>query len=63
MDRSPTPERPKRAVPKRARTTPAALGSKDNQNSKENKASGSEDNDVDVGVLLGEFPVVVLVTR
>lgn len=53
MDRSPTPERPKRAVPKRARTSPATntLGSKD---VKENKASES-DSDIDVGVLLGAY--------
>ena len=56
MDRSPTPERPdrpKRAVPKRARTTPASVGSaKDGKYAKEGKSSG--DNDVDVGLLLGE---------
>ncbi|EIM92603.1 uncharacterized protein STEHIDRAFT_46102 [Stereum hirsutum FP-91666 SS1] len=54
MDRSPTPERPKRGVPKRARTSPATniLGSKD---VKENKSADS-DNDVDVGVLLASLP-------
>ncbi|KAJ7932478.1 hypothetical protein B0H13DRAFT_1701415 [Mycena leptocephala] len=55
MDRSPTPERPKRAAPKRARVSPSSeSGSKD---AKENKApSGTEDSDVDVGVLLASLP-------
>lgn len=56
MDRSPTPERPKRAAPKRARVAPALDPStKNNASSKENKApTGSEDDeDVDVGMLLG----------
>ncbi|KAF8213128.1 hypothetical protein K438DRAFT_1661139 [Mycena galopus ATCC 62051] len=58
MDRSPTPERPKRAAPKRARVTPSAeSGSKDEKDSKENKApSGTEETDVDVGVLLASLP-------
>ncbi|KAJ7169803.1 hypothetical protein C8R46DRAFT_1191034 [Mycena filopes] len=51
MDRSPTPERPKRAAPKRARVTELA------KDAKENKApSGTEDSDVDVGVLLASLP-------
>ncbi|KAJ7634224.1 hypothetical protein DFH06DRAFT_1003632 [Mycena polygramma] len=55
MDRSPTPERPKRAAPKRARVSPSTeSGSKD---AKENKApGGTEENDVDVGVLLASLP-------
>lgn len=54
MDRSPTPERPKRAAPKRARPNGAAGG--DEKNGKENKPPGSDGNDdVDVGVLLGTF--------
>ena len=49
MDRSPTPERPKRAAPKRARTTPTlATISKNEKDEKSGDAS-----DVDVGVLLG----------
>ncbi|KAF7347899.1 Tethering factor for nuclear proteasome STS1 [Mycena venus] len=58
MDRSPTPERPKRAAPKRARVSPSAeSGSKEEKDSKENKApGGTEDNDVDVGVLLASLP-------
>lgn len=56
MDRSPTPERPKRAAPKRARTTPGSVtalkGQKDGQ---QQGSSGSDGNDVDVGVLLGTF--------
>ena len=54
MDRSPTPERPKRAVPKRARTTPAVpSSSKSSVNDKGGK-DAEDENDVDVGVLLGE---------
>jgi hypothetical protein len=56
MDRSPTPERPerpKRSVPKRARTNPITVEvAKDSKPSKEGKSAG--ENDVDVGVLLGE---------
>ncbi|KAI0686812.1 hypothetical protein BC835DRAFT_1287328 [Cytidiella melzeri] len=52
MDRSPTPERPKRAVPKRART--AVLAVKDAKDAKDGKSSG--ENDVDVGVLLASLP-------
>jgi len=51
MDRSPTPERIKRAAPKRAKVT-SAVDSKDDKSDKEN-SSGSSDSDVDVGVLLG----------
>lgn len=52
MDRSPTPERPKRAAPKRARTTPASTTSLKNDGENESDESHSA-NDVDVGVLLG----------
>lgn len=56
MDRSPTPERPKRAAPKRARTTPSAvipLG-KGLETAKENKPpTVNDESDVDVGFLLG----------
>jgi hypothetical protein len=48
MDRSPTPERPKRAAPKRAKITSTS----NPKGGKENSPVGS-DNDVDVGVLLG----------
>jgi len=56
MDRSPTPERPKRAPPKRARRVDpsASDGSQSNQDSKE---GGSSENEVDIGVLLGIFSV------
>lgn len=55
MDRSPTPERPKRTAPKRARTDTAIMStSKGGKNGKEGKESSSEDSDVDVGVLLGQ---------
>ena len=50
MDRSPTPERPKRSAPKRVKVAPTNSSSKD---AKENKAPNNDD-DVDVGVLLGE---------
>ncbi|KAF9819915.1 hypothetical protein IEO21_01776 [Rhodonia placenta] len=58
MERSPTPERPKRAAPKRARTTPALLlATKNEEGAKETKASTTtEDVDVDVGVLLASLP-------
>ncbi|KAJ7706264.1 hypothetical protein B0H17DRAFT_973352 [Mycena rosella] len=58
MDRSPTPERPKRAAPKRARVAPSMeSGARDEKDSKENKApNGVDDNDVDVGVLLASLP-------
>ncbi|KAJ7125660.1 hypothetical protein C8R43DRAFT_1029839 [Mycena crocata] len=58
MDRSPTPERPKRAAPKRARVAQTSdSGSRDEKDAKENKApSSSDDNDVDVGVLLASLP-------
>lgn len=61
MDRSPTPERPKRAAPKRARVINVVEPDK-GEKSKENKPPGSdEDADMDVGVLLGEFIEALLV--
>ncbi|KIJ68533.1 hypothetical protein HYDPIDRAFT_106734 [Hydnomerulius pinastri MD-312] len=54
MDRSPTPERPKRAAPKRVKTMPH-VDPKGDQSHKDNKASDA-DNDVDVGVLLASLP-------
>ncbi|KAI0830579.1 hypothetical protein BC628DRAFT_1336620 [Trametes gibbosa] len=57
MERSPTPERAKRSIPKRARTTPTLVTvGKDHQASKENKPSPNDDNDVDVGFLLASLP-------
>ncbi|KAL6310132.1 hypothetical protein BKA93DRAFT_814438 [Sparassis latifolia] len=58
MDRSPTPERPKRAAPKRARTTAAAATTgREDKLSKENKPpSATDEDDVDVGVLLASLP-------
>lgn len=54
MDRSPTPERPKRAPPKRARIINVVETG--NKESKENKSPGDGDGgSVDVGVLLGAF--------
>jgi hypothetical protein len=52
MDRSPTPERPRRAAPKRAKVTPQDDESKDQQSSRTSK-NVDADSDVDVGVLLG----------
>ncbi|KAF9229204.1 hypothetical protein BS17DRAFT_771172 [Gyrodon lividus] len=54
MDRSPTPERPKRAPPKRAKVVPHG-DAKDDQSCKENKNLDA-DSDVDVGVLLASLP-------
>lgn len=51
MDRSPTPERPKRGAPKRAKVA-NPLHSKDDNSSKDGKSSEDEDS-VDIGVLLG----------
>lgn len=51
MDRSPTPERPKRAL-KRARVSPSDSGTKEQAGAKGNKPSPEED-EIDVGVLLG----------
>ncbi|KAF7320067.1 hypothetical protein MKEN_00791000 [Mycena kentingensis (nom. inval.)] len=57
MDRSPTPERPKRAAPKRARVATDAPSGKDDKEAKENKApSPSEEPQVDVGMLLASLP-------
>ncbi|KAG9314298.1 hypothetical protein JVU11DRAFT_5087 [Chiua virens] len=55
MDRSPTPERPKRAAPKRAKITPQDDESKDQQTLRSGKNSDA-DSDVDVGVLLASLP-------
>jgi hypothetical protein len=60
MDRSPTPERPKRAAPKRARVQPPPHASAKDETKKENKDPSSDDNDVDFGVLLGQEPFIVL---
>ncbi|KAI8980747.1 hypothetical protein BD414DRAFT_465064 [Trametes punicea] len=57
MERSPTPERAKRTMPKRARTSPTLVTiGKDQQASKENKPSATDENDVDVGFLLASLP-------
>lgn len=53
MDRSPTPERPKRAAPKRARVVDIGPKEDFKKGGKESKAK-SDGDDVDVGVLLGE---------
>ncbi|KAF8647928.1 hypothetical protein AX16_006460 [Volvariella volvacea WC 439] len=53
MDRSPTPERPRRTAPKRARVTLPGGQSKEST-SKESK--NREEGDVDVGVLLASLP-------
>ncbi|KAF9462140.1 hypothetical protein BDZ94DRAFT_1262044 [Collybia nuda] len=58
MDRSPTPERPKRAPPKRARMAVVNDPSlKSEVTTKENKAPGdNEENEIDVGLLLASLP-------
>ncbi|KAJ3572528.1 hypothetical protein NP233_g3031 [Leucocoprinus birnbaumii] len=60
MDRSPTPERPKRAAPKRARISPTDSGAKEQTAAKENKPPPSEEDEVDVGVLLASLPTQAL---
>jgi hypothetical protein len=57
MDRSPTPERPKRAPPKKARVI-NAIEAENKGKGKERQFPGDGDDanvDVDVGVLLGGF--------
>ncbi|KAL4070876.1 hypothetical protein J3A83DRAFT_4246073 [Scleroderma citrinum] len=54
MDRSPTPERPKRSAPKRAKVV-QPTDSKDDSHAKDSKQRNEED-DVDVGVLLASLP-------
>ncbi|KAI9512813.1 hypothetical protein F5148DRAFT_1160157 [Russula earlei] len=57
MERSPTPERPKRAAPKRARTNGTfAQEAKVGRTTKELPNSSAENQDVDVGVLLASLP-------
>ncbi len=54
MERSPTPERSKRAAPKRARNSATfAQEPKGGRTPKEHTNSSVENQDVDVGVLLG----------
>ena len=63
MDRSPTPERPKRVAPKRARLAPVLGYSTRNEAvAKENKEqSANIDDDIDAGVLLGPcLPIVCI---
>lgn len=56
MDRSPTPERPKRAPPKRLRiaATEATVKGSDKDTS-DGKQTEQASSDVDVGVLLGQY--------
>lgn len=54
MDRSPTPERTKRAPPKRLRTAPSSDSTTKDDNT--SRARTTEDKDVDIGVLLGTLP-------
>lgn len=54
MERSPTPERLKRAPPKRARRVDPSNGD-GSQNGQNSKDGGSSENEVDIGVLLGIF--------
>ncbi|KAI0304806.1 hypothetical protein BC826DRAFT_902161 [Russula brevipes] len=57
MERSPTPERPKRTAPKRARTNATfTQGPKGERTLKEQPNSSEENQDVDVGVLLASLP-------
>lgn len=52
MERTPTPERPKRAPPKRARRADPS-STDGSQNNQVPKDGGSSENEVDIGVLLG----------
>ena len=54
MERSPTPERPKRAPPKRRRRVDPSTGD-GTQNHQDSKNYGSSESEVDIGVLLGIF--------
>ncbi|KAJ7630859.1 hypothetical protein FB45DRAFT_916761 [Roridomyces roridus] len=56
MDRSPTPERPKRAAPKRARVLQPTDPSRETKENKDPSGTGDSDNDIDVGVLLASLP-------
>jgi len=57
MERSPTPERMRRAPPKRARVfDPQEPSNKLGSPGKQGKDAASQEDDVDVGVLLGESP-------
>jgi hypothetical protein len=56
MDRSPTPERVKKAPLKKARVGQTDAVSKDGKSTRDSKSSGNSDDDVDVGVLLGGSP-------
>ncbi|KAI0274727.1 hypothetical protein BC834DRAFT_849311 [Gloeopeniophorella convolvens] len=57
MERSPTPERPKRAAPKRARNNSTFTQEhKEGSTLRESHGSDEENQDVDVGVLLASLP-------
>jgi len=58
MDRSPTPEKPKRGPPKRARIATQSTTVKDD--AKERKNAEEEEDNVDIGVLLGKLVAVQL---
>jgi len=55
MERTPTPERPRRAPPKRARRADPS-SSDGSQNNQAPKDGGSSENEVDIGVLLASLP-------
>ncbi|KAF8898827.1 hypothetical protein BD779DRAFT_1485717 [Infundibulicybe gibba] len=56
MDRSPTPERLKRAAPKRARLAPSVDNHEKSERVSKDKESTNESDGVDVGVLLASLP-------
>ncbi|THV07700.1 hypothetical protein K435DRAFT_265890 [Dendrothele bispora CBS 962.96] len=58
MDRSPTPDRPKRGLAKRARISPnpSETSAKDEKGSKEDRIQSRSEQDIDVGVLLARLP-------
>lgn len=62
MDRSPTPERPKRAPPKRLRVVNTDESGKENpREPHDHKTSKVAHSDVDVGVLLGKDRMLSLI--
>ncbi|KAJ3763045.1 hypothetical protein EV360DRAFT_92075 [Lentinula raphanica] len=56
MDRSPTPERPKRAAPKRIRTVPSTDSVVKDDSAASDSRRATEDKDIDIGVLLATLP-------
>jgi len=56
MDRSPTPERPKRVQPKRVRLEPSPPSSSNNDHTPSKGEVKSDEDELDLGVLLAKLP-------